>query len=926
MSSLLYALGLAVARFKGRVIAAWAVFLAVLAALAMTFSTGLDANITIPGLEAVESLTSLSHTFPQTAGSSAQIIVVAADGDKVDDAAYREPIERLVERLPGLPNVTRVVSPFDDLAKGAISDDRRAALIQVQVCETPGDPASQAKAALQRAAAQLRADLPPSAQSSLGGALFAFVFPEIGLTEAFGVVVALIVLIMTFGSILAAGLPILVALAVAAGASSSIYFATFFTSINTTTPILGLMLGLAVGIDYSLFIVSRHRQQLASGLPVAQSVGQALATAGSAVVFAGLTVIVALLGLAVARIPFLTVMGIGAAGAVTLAVAAAITLLPAVMALCGDKLRPRAARAGAPAPEAQTAAPPVAVPALPVAAAVEPAADKPDRKTRFYRGWVRFSTRRPVVTIFIVVAILLLPGLRAFDLKLSLPDSGWLEPDDPARITYDLVSEHFGAGFNATLILTGSVLGSNDPVGLMNRLGQEVAGLEGVRLVPLATPNPSADTGIVQIIPAAGLDSPETHDLVRRLRGMHQHFLQTYGIDTSVTGMTAVMIDVSERLSQAMLPFGLVVVGLSFGLLMLVFRSLAVPIKATVGYLLSVVTAVGVVVIVFQDGVGANLFNLPRVGPVLAFMPIIVMGVLFGLAMDYEVFLVSRIREAKVHGASSSAAIEEGFVSSSRVVTAAAIIMIAVFVAFVPDSELTIKPMALGLAVGVAADAFLVRLTLVPAVLSLLGDRAWRLPARLERALPQVDVEGHGLTRELELKDWPEPDTKAVVAAQEVSLPTGQAGHLVQWSARLEPGQVHLVLSSDPVAARSALWAASGRLPATDGRLKTLGWLLPAHAVQVRRHSGLIDLSTATDPVRALRRALDEAPQLLAIDGLDRIEDLGQRTALRELLSRRDHNLSLLLAGGDPAAIVDLIGFDQVSHIESPVAREEILL
>ncbi|MDR1079285.1 MAG: MMPL family transporter, partial [Propionibacteriaceae bacterium] len=342
MSSLLYALGLAVARFKGRVIAAWAIFLAALAALAMTFSTGLDANITIPGLEAVESLTSLSHTFPQTAGSSAQIIVVAADGDKVDDAAYRQPIERLMERLPGLPHVTRVVSPFDDLAKGAISDDHRAALIQIQVFETPGDPKSQAKAALQQAEEQLRADLPPGAQSGVGGSLFAVVFPEIGLTEAFGVVVALIVLIMTFGSILASGLPILVALAVAAGASSSIYFATVFTSINTPTPILGLMLGLAVGIDYSLFIVSRHRQQLAAGLPLAQSVGQALATAGSAVVFAGLTVIVALLGLSVARIPFLTVMGVGAAGAVALAVAAAITLLPAVMALCGDKLRPRA--------------------------------------------------------------------------------------------------------------------------------------------------------------------------------------------------------------------------------------------------------------------------------------------------------------------------------------------------------------------------------------------------------------------------------------------------------------------------------------------------------------------------------------------------------------------------------------------------------
>ncbi|MDR1385989.1 MAG: MMPL family transporter, partial [Propionibacteriaceae bacterium] len=600
-------------------------------------------------------------------------------------------------------------------------------------------------------------------------------------------------------------------------------------------------------------------------------------------------------------------------------VLAATTLLPAVLALCGERLRPKSARA--PAGPAAPAAPPSQAEPAPTGP------DRPDRVTRFYRGWVRLATRRPIITVGLVVVVLLLPGLRAFDLKLSLPDAGWLEPDDPARITYDLVSEHFGAGFNATLILTGSVLESTDPVDLMDRLGQEVAGVEGVQLVPLATPNPTGDTGIVQIIPNTGPDASQTHDLVRRLRGMQEHFLQTYGIDTTVTGMTAVMIDVSDRLSGAMLPFGLVVVGLSFGLLMLVFRSLAVPIKATVGYLLSVVTAVGAVVIVFQDGVGASLFNLPRVGPVLAFMPIIVMGVLFGLAMDYEVFLVSRIREAKTHGASASAAIEEGFISSSRVVTAAAIIMIAVFVAFVPDSELTVKPMALGLAVGVAADAFLVRLTLVPAVLALLGDRAWRLPPRLERSLPQVDVEGHGLARELQLQDWPEPATKSVLAAQAVALPTSRVGVLAHWSARIDPGQVHLVLSDDRVAARAALWAACGRLTIAEGRLKTMGRLLPAHAAKVRSHCGLVDLTTADDPVRVLRRALAESPDLLAIDGLDRIESAAQRTALRGVLDQRDHNINLLVAGSDPAAIADLIGFDQVSHIESPAeAREEIML
>jgi RND superfamily putative drug exporter len=334
-------------------------------------------------------------------------------------------------------------------------------------------------------------------------------------------------------------------------------------------------------------------------------------------------------------------------------------------------------------------------------------------------------------------------ALPARELALGLPDNGSAAKGTTQRTTYDLVSRDYGPGFNTPLLVTVDIIRTTDPVGVMRKLGQDIEEYDGVDAIALSTPNRTADLGMVQIIPAKAQTDPGTADLVREIRDRSGDLEEKYDItDLRVTGQTAVAIDVSDRLFGALLPFGIVVVGLSLLLLMVVFRSIAVPIKATLGYLLSVGASFGAVTAVFEWGWLAGPLNVPNLGPVISFMPIILMGVLFGLAMDYEVFLVSRMREEYVHSGNAREAVLSGFTGSARVVTAAAVIMISVFAAFVPHGDSSVQPIALGLAVGVFVDAFLVRMTLVPAVLALLGDRAWWLPRRLDRFLPRLDVEG----------------------------------------------------------------------------------------------------------------------------------------------------------------------------------------
>jgi len=907
VSSVLYSLGRWAVRARRLVVAVWVVALVLVGGAAGLLQQGLDNEVSIPGTESQEALDRLAATFPQVSGASAQVIVVAPEGGTIDDPAVRRAIEHGVEELGDVSQVEVVTSPYDDQMAASVSDDERATLLTIQLDGDLGSITDETKDALATETSALARSLPDGAEAHLGGQLFSSKFPEMTLTEGIGLLVALVVLVLTLGSLVAAGLPLLNAL-LGVGASMGLLFAaTVLGPINSTTPMLAVMLGLAVGIDYALFIVSRHREQLGTGLPVAESVARATATAGSAVVFAGLTVMIALVGLGVAGIPFLTIMGVAAAVTVGVTVLVSLTLLPALLGFAGERLRPkpsrRARRAAAAAAAAAQEADDTEATRRRAPAPAAPEA----RPNRFFTGWVRAVTKIPALTVVLVIAAMGALSYPALDLRLALPDAGVMEEDDPARLTYDLVSEHFGDGFNGPLIVTGSIVTSTDPLALMEQVGDEIEGLPGVADVPLATPNPTADTGIIQVVPEGGPTSAETEDLVREIRGLHDHFLDEYGVDLAVTGFTAVGIDVSDKLGDALLPFALVVVGLSLILLTMVFRSIAVPIKATVGYLFSVGAAFGVVSLVFEHGVFAEALNVTRTGPVISFMPIVLMGILFGLAMDYEVFLVSRMREDYVHGGSARHAITTGFQGSAKVVTAAAVIMIAVFVAFVPHGDMNLKPIALGLAVGVAVDAFVVRMVFVPAVLALLGEKAWYMPRWLDRVLPSFDVEGEGLTRELSLADWPEPGATDAVAVQDLEV-AGRSGTVVgPVSVRVPDGGALLVRGDATAPVSAFLLAVSGRLALTGGVAKTAGLVLPERASSVRRRVAVVD-SAAEDgqPAGAVRQALREQPAVLVVDGTETVGDLAARAELAQALAAAQSDGVAVLLGSTGVAATDL--------------------
>ncbi|QIK66239.1 MMPL family transporter [Nocardioides sp. HDW12B] len=818
MSSFLFRLGRLTARRARSVALAWVVLLVALGALAAVAGGQLEDDLTIPGTEAQEGLDVLDTRFPELVGATGQIVFRAPDGERV--TAYRGEIEDRIAAVKEVEDVRFVSDPFERENRAlSISEDGRHALVQVQLGIELEQVDEDLTSAIDDAATGQAQDERVSRDLDvlLGGQMFTTTSTPVSPTEAVGVLVALLVLVVTLGSFVAAGIPLLTAILGVGVTMAGLVVLASFTAINSSTPSLAIMIGLAVGIDYALFIASRHRAQLAEGMAVEESIARSVATAGSAVIFAGATVIIALSGLVVARIPFLAVMGFAGAAAVAVAVAIALTLVPAALALVGERLRPRAPRRRRRTRDR----------------------DRPRRTTG--ERWVALVTRRPALTTVVVLAGLLLMAFPAKDLALGLPDTGSAERGSSERRTYDLVSEEYGAGFNGPLLVVVDIIRTREPVQVMERIGDDLATTPGVEAIALTTPNRSADLGIVQVIPEKGQTDPDTAQLVRDLRDRAGEIEQRYDVtDVKVTGQTAVTIDVSDRLAGALLPFGLVVVGLSLLLLTIVFRSVAVPVKATLGYLFSVAASFGVVVMVFQYGWLADLVNVERTGPVLSFLPIILMGVLFGLAMDYEVFLVARMREDWVHHGEALAAVRRGFVSSARVVVAAAVIMVAVFASFVPHGDSSVKPIAFGLAVGVLVDAFLVRMTLVPAVLALLGERAWALPGWLDRRLPALDVEGEGLVAHLEHEDWVAEHGPAVVRLEGFGLDDpGRDRPLVDGlDLVVRPGEV-AVLTGEATARRAVLAVAAGRLAPRRGTVVVLDRVLPAESAAVRARVGV---------------------------------------------------------------------------------------
>ncbi|ONI60664.1 RND transporter [Leifsonia sp. ALI-44-B] len=551
--------------------------------------------------------------------------------------------------------------------------------------------------------------------------------PQIfGVGEVIGLVIAAIVLLVLLGSVIAAGLPLVTAIVgVGIGVLSTLSFSGV-VQMASVTPVLGVMLGLAVGIDYSLFIINRHRKQLLQGAEVRESIGLANGTAGNAVIFAGATVIVALLALNVTGVPFLGLMGTAGAVCVAVAVLIAVTLTPALLGLVGERVLAKKPRARA--AQARTAA----------GAAHHARVEKPVKP---------MSTVRAVVTVLVSIVALLVVAIPSLSMRVGLPD-GSSEPEDSASYrAYTLTQDEFGAGTNSTLLVTAQLPAGLDDDQVLEKqvlVAEKIADQEDVVSVAPIAVSDDNELAAFQVIPAEGPNSVSTEQLVRDLRLLPAI---DGDIQLGVAGQAAINIDISESLAAVLPLYLAVVVGLSLLIMILVFRSLLVPLIATGGFILSLFATYGAVVAVFQWGWFADVIGLHSTGPILSFLPVILVGILFGLAMDYQLFLASGMREAYVHGAPARLAVMQGFRAGRAVVTAAALIMVSVFGGFIFSEATIIRSIGFGLAFGVLLDAFVVRMLLMPALMHLLGRSAWWIPRWLDRILPNVDVEGAALER-----------------------------------------------------------------------------------------------------------------------------------------------------------------------------------
>ncbi|WP_425246092.1 MMPL family transporter [Streptomyces sp. NEAU-NA10] len=717
MATFLYRVGRLAFRRRWYVALVWAAVLAAVGLGALKAPGAADEEFSMPGIESQKAFDLMEQRFPGATadGATARVVFIAPSGEKVTATENKQAVEETVAELG---NGTQVASAVDPFQAKAVSKDGTTAYATVTYKVAATDLTDASKSHLEKAIddardAGLTVEAGGSAMDDGGGAG--------GIAEVIGIAVAAVVLLVTFGSLAAAGLPLLTALIGVGVSMATIMALSHALGLSTTTGTLAMMLGLAVGIDYALFVVSRYREERAKGRAPEEAAGMAVGTAGSAVVFAGLTVVIALAGLAVVGIPMLTKMGLAAAGAVVVAVLIALTLVPAFLGFWPNAVLKRKARKSG---------------------RVEESAED-NGGTR----WARFVLRRPLPVLLLGVVGLGALAVPMTNLQLGMPGDEAKPTSATERRAYDALAEGFGPGFNGPLTIVVDAKGADDPKGAAATIGKEIGATEGVVSVSPARFNDAGDTAVFSAVPSTAPTDEKTKDLVTTIRDERPGVESETGATFEVTGTTALNIDISDKVQAALVPYLIVVVGLAIVLLLVVFRSLLVPLKAALGFLLSVLASLGTVVVVFQQGHGAGILGVEQTGPIMSLMPIFLVGIVFGLAMDYEVFLVSRMREAYVHGDSPAEAVTSGFRHSARVVVAAALIMIAVFAGFVGESDSMIKMIGFGLASAVLFDAFVVRMAIVPAVLALLGDRAWWLPKWLDRILPRVDVEGEALSR-----------------------------------------------------------------------------------------------------------------------------------------------------------------------------------
>ena len=710
MTSFLYRLGLAASRRRWLTLGVWVGAVIAIFAIGAGLGGKLTDDFNLPDSESQRAYDLLAERFPSASGTSAAVVFHASGGQL---SAQADAVTSTLEAIERQAHVVGVTNPLDPSAAGTLSEDGTIGFGQVSYDEPAVDLGTEPYERLLSAVERARG---PGLQVEIGGEYASWGSQsEPGSSELIGLLAAMVILLIAFGSVVAMGLPIGTAVVGLATGTGLIFILAAFTTVPEFSTILASMIGLGVGIDYALFIVTRYRQNLQKGMDPPHAVGFATATAGQAVVFAGTTVAIALLGLWISGIAFVGMMATAAAIVVIVAVVAAVTLLLAFLGFAGrgiDRLSVRR---------------------------IHRNADASPRTENIWARWGREVERRPWRYFAGAILVLVTLALPFFSMQQGFPDDGTAPTSETRRQAYDLLSEGFGPGFNGPLLLAVEI--DQGSVRDLEPLAEAIGATEGVAAVSPPQPNATGDAAIIQVIPTTSPQDAATTELVRRLREVTIPAATPEGVVVHVGGGTATFIDLSERVTNALPWFIGAVVLLSFLLLMVVFRSILVPLKAALLNLLSIGAAYGVIVVIFQWGWGRSLLGIEGSIPVVSFVPMMMFAVLFGLSMDYEVFLLSRVREEYLRTGNNVQSVVAGISTTARVITSAALIMIAVFLSFVTQPDPIAQMFGIGLAFAVLIDATIVRVVLVPAAMVLLGDANWWLPNWLDRMLPRMQLE-----------------------------------------------------------------------------------------------------------------------------------------------------------------------------------------
>ncbi|WP_138495023.1 MMPL family transporter [Paenibacillus pinistramenti] len=726
MAKWLYQIGKWSFRSKKTVIIGAICLLVLALAGGVSLGSAFSGGLSIPGTKSEKAMQVMGEAFgDQTGGGGTiRLIFKAPENQTLQSDTVKQIIQATEQEVKKDPEVASVQSVYEAKTIGK----NEIGYSTVTYKEAAGDVTQKS---IDHVLQTIETPNAKGLQTELGGTVTITKVEAGGPAEAVGIVAAFVILLITFGSFIAAGLPILTAVISLAIGIMLIFLGSHYMETPSFSLSLAGMLGLAVGIDYGLFIISRYRQNLQQGMEREEAAGLANATAGSAVVFAGLTVIIALSGLTVTGIPFLGSMGIAAALTVFLAVIFTLFCIPAFLG-CSKKLF---------------------VPKNPARNNSSPYASQQPQAPES-NWWGRFVTKNPVPILLAAVLLLGAVSLPALHMHTGLPDNGSKSADTTERRGYDLLAEGFGPGFNGPLVVIAKAEPSaGDKKAAITEAVKGLSGLANIAAVTPAQMNKAGDTAILTVLPKTGPQDTMTATLVKTIRQQAESVLEQEHVELMVTGSTAVNIDMSDKLNRALPEFAGLIVGLAFILLAIVFRSLLIPIKAVLGYLLTLTATLGFVVFVVQDGHLIDFFGIPEPAPVLNFLPVLVAGILFGLAMDYEVFLVSGMREKYVHERHAKKAVLFGMKTSGTIVLAAGLIMVSVFASFIFGDDTMVKSMGLALAFGIVFDAFIVRLTIVPAVMTLLGKSAWYFPKWLDRILPKLDIEGESFQKKAEHAD-----------------------------------------------------------------------------------------------------------------------------------------------------------------------------